>query len=128
MKVKEVIVLLRDSDEYKKFSELFRKITEGRSRFIEENEAKALSDAAGKLTEKFVEMMKPTISSVISCSKVHGNEALSKMKTRRRINEIKKAVRFRCKLMMPDYYLFLDRKLVDLWILKHKKKNKKRSP
>ena len=120
MKVRQVLYFLSVSQEHKEFSKLFNALIEKRGSPTDE-EAKAVSDAAGKITNKFIEMINPLISGVMSCCKVLGNEGLTKLRYSRRIREIRHAVRARCKVVMPDYYLFLDRKLPELWGLKNKK-------
>jgi len=119
LQAEEIIALLKDSQEYKDYVALINAIQESQGRLNGE-EKKAVFDAAEKVTKKFIAITGPTISSIRSCCKGKGDENRARILFSCRINEIKLAILKRCRADMPDYYQFLEDKLLHLWNLKKK--------
>jgi hypothetical protein len=122
----EVIARLKETEEYKKYSELVDAFQNKPGRATQEEE-EAIRDAVEKVDKEFIRITNSTICSILSCCRNHRKKGIS-LKAMRlsAITAYKKKILESCEKEMPDYWQYLERRLREIWILKNKKS--KRSP
>lgn len=128
MKVKDALYQLSISEEYKEFLALREVIRENHKKTEEEKEM--LDAAAEKVFKKFVAMVNPTISCIKGCTKMYGNETLTRKIFSNRVEDFREAILKHCPEILPAYCDFmvwyLEFRFPNLW--RPKNKRIKRAP